>query len=536
MKHHCSVVKDFLDEIIIPESFLTKFSVEEKQELEKEIQLVGSYFIDYTRYEFNDEISGWIQDGTLKCNFNAIGIFLDSFYKYYSKILTLVDKFIAADPKNYRTILREIIFNQSMVKNNYHFLYNAMISNEDEIYYIDQDSETWKQFSEHVEEIDLYEDDPKLAITNYSKLCEWIITAETTMSSHEVEEQSTIKRFFKSGTNALKFFVNKATRMKQYMTFLANPNLDTAINLWNIFDSEYVVGAIETRLHSVETNMILHIPKLFEKITIDTIKDLNTEESYERIEEFKAYPRQIDCYEKTWENKRDTDFYLNIHDEPDRFVKVRLLAHNFTPFDFTTMKWRPVNVEGFDESQQELKDLIQNDLNVQIENFVKNEAQAPAPVAPVTKIIIHIHGGNFVSMSSGSHQSYTRAWTRFLNIPVFSIDYRLAPDNKYPDPIDDVWQAYLWIVKFSYMHLGITPEKIILVGDSSGANLCNAIVMLAIQKNFRIPDELILCYPNACLDKSFVYPSLLYSLIDPFLNINFIKMFNDAYLIEDSDP
>ena len=64
MKHHCSVVKDFLDEIIIPESFLTKFSVEEKQELEKEIQLVGSYFIDYTRYEFNDEISGWIQDGT----------------------------------------------------------------------------------------------------------------------------------------------------------------------------------------------------------------------------------------------------------------------------------------------------------------------------------------------------------------------------------------------------------------------------------------------------------------------------------------
>jgi len=42
-------------------------------------------------------------------------------------------------------------------------------------------------------------------------------------------------------------------------------------------------------------------------------------------------------------------------------------------------------------------------------------------------LVIHVHGGGFVSMSSGSHQSYTRMWANELNIPIFSVDYRLAP-------------------------------------------------------------------------------------------------------------
>ena len=43
------------------------------------------------------------------------------------------------------------------------------------------------------------------------------------------------------------------------------------------------------------------------------------------------------------------------------------------------------------------------------------------------KLIIHIHGGGFVSMSSGSHQNYTRIWANDTKVPIFSIDYRLSP-------------------------------------------------------------------------------------------------------------
>ena len=60
--------------------------------------------------------------------------------------------------------------------------------------------------------------------------------------------------------------------------------------------------------------------------------------------------------------------------------------------------------------------------------------------------IIHFHGGGFCCMDSSMHQSYTRKWAIGLQIPVFSVDYRLAPKNPYPDPVNDCYQAYVWIV------------------------------------------------------------------------------------------
>lgn len=65
------------------------------------------------------------------------------------------------------------------------------------------------------------------------------------------------------------------------------------------------------------------------------------------------------------------------------------------------------------------------------------------------KLIIHIHGGGFVAMSSRSHQNYTRVWANAVDAPIFSIDYRLSPKHSFPAALDDCWQAYLWIVHFS---------------------------------------------------------------------------------------
>jgi len=89
----------------------------------------------------------------------------------------------------------------------------------------------------------------------------------------------------------------------------------------------------------------------------------------------------------------------------------------------------------------------------------------------VDAIMIHIHGGGFVAMSSSSHQSYSRRWANEIGIPIFSIDYRLAPENAYPAALNDVWQAYYWIVNNCTTYFGIKPEKIIVSGDSAGGNL-----------------------------------------------------------------
>jgi acetyl esterase/lipase len=50
------------------------------------------------------------------------------------------------------------------------------------------------------------------------------------------------------------------------------------------------------------------------------------------------------------------------------------------------------------------------------------------PIKRFDKLIVHIHGGGFISMSSESHQTYTRIWANDLCVPIVSIDYRLAPD------------------------------------------------------------------------------------------------------------
>lgn len=54
-------------------------------------------------------------------------------------------------------------------------------------------------------------------------------------------------------------------------------------------------------------------------------------------------------------------------------------------------------------------------------------------------MVLHIHGGGFVAMSSNSHQNYTRIWANELNIPVFSVDYRLSPESRFPDALNDCW-------------------------------------------------------------------------------------------------
>lgn len=53
------------------------------------------------------------------------------------------------------------------------------------------------------------------------------------------------------------------------------------------------------------------------------------------------------------------------------------------------------------------------------------------------KIIFHIHGGGFISMSSFIHQFYIREWANNLKTHIFSIDYGKAPKNPFPCALKD---------------------------------------------------------------------------------------------------
>lgn len=160
----------------------------------------------------------------------------------------------------------------------------------------------------------------------------------------------------------------------------------------------------------------------------------------------------------------------------------------------------------------------------------------PAEPPQFFELVIHIHGGGFVSMSSSSHQSYTRQWAKKLQIPIISIDYRLAPKYKYPAAVDDVWDAYVWLIRNAETELGIRPNKVILVGDSAGGNLALAITNKALDTGERMPDGLLLAYPAVTLNRSAFSYSLMLSLEDMLLPHTLLKMCLSSYTRETDDP
>jgi hormone-sensitive lipase len=154
----------------------------------------------------------------------------------------------------------------------------------------------------------------------------------------------------------------------------------------------------------------------------------------------------------------------------------------------------------------------------------------------VDTVVIHIHGGGFISMSSHSHQTYTTKWAESLpNTAIFSIDYRLAPESRFPSQIDDCWQAYVWIVNHAKTSLGIDPKRVVLVGDSAGGSLILALTLMAIERGFKVPDAVLPIYPTSIIKVDAFWPSMLAAIDDPILSTNFIMLAMNAYKPKDQE-
>lgn len=120
-------------------------------------------------------------------------------------------------------------------------------------------------------------------------------------------------------------------------------------------------------------------------------------------------------------------------------------------------------------------------------------------------------------------------------MPVFSVDYRLAPKNPYPDPINDAYQGYYWLVTQLQYHTGICPKRIILTGDSAGSHIALAVTQLAILRNFQVPDGILLHYPAANSNTNHFFPSSLLTLDDPLLNYSLMIYVASAFTRKGGD-
>ena len=130
-----------------------------------------------------------------------------------------------------------------------------------------------------------------------------------------------------------------------------------------------------------------------------------------------------------------------------------------------------------------------------------------------------------ISTTLSSKIKYNISFAKDTNSVVFSIDYTVAPKNKYPELFLENIKAYEKIVSNFETLFSFKIKKLVLLGDSGGAHLCLSIMKNAISKGLRLPDNLFILYPSKynvnTLDSRILFdtmtPSLLMSCRDPFI-------------------
>ncbi len=118
-------------------------------------------------------------------------------------------------------------------------------------------------------------------------------------------------------------------------------------------------------------------------------------------------------------------------------------------------------------------------------------------VARLLPAILYFHGGGWVMGSLEGYDLVCRYFCARSGCAVIAVDYRLAPEHKFPAAIDDAVAAYRWLASGA-VGVGIDPARIVVAGDSAGGNVAAAAARL-LRDEPRPPCLQWLIFPNTDL-------------------------------------
>jgi acetyl esterase len=146
--------------------------------------------------------------------------------------------------------------------------------------------------------------------------------------------------------------------------------------------------------------------------------------------------------------------------------------------------------------------------------------------------LVYFHGGGWVIGDLESHDQACRALANATRCIVVAVDYRLAPEHKFPAAVEDATAATRWIAD-NAARLGIDASRLAVGGDSAGGNLAAVVALDARERGGPPLVFQLLIYP--CTDMHLEFPSHLRHADQLPLRRTTMQWFVDHYLRDAKD-
>jgi len=184
-------------------------------------------------------------------------------------------------------------------------------------------------------------------------------------------------------------------------------------------------------------------------------------------------------------------------------------------------------IEGLRVAYEELASSFPLAADIKTERVAIGQVAAEwiaAPGVADDRVLLFLRGGGYIMGSMGTHREVISRLSRAAGVRALGLDYRLAPENPFPAALEDAVAAYRWLLSS-----GVSPNKIVIVGDSSGGGLTVATLVALRYLGEPLPAAGV-CI-SAWTDLTQTAESLTTKAgVDPFLQREVLELMAGLYL------